>query len=166
MLKKLLKFSKFLLIGIIWTYLFVYISLMFTVAVWNFNYFSLTDWEIINSYWNQGGSIKTAKDYGLFLSLFLFIPLWLLGWKYLYHRNFIAILLLPITSYNNHMIKKYGADTSRIILKNMGSTAKKIDPEELIESKLKTIKSNMEQQERTSELLREKLKEKFNAKIK
>lgn len=64
------------------------------------------------------------------------------------------------------MIKKYGQDRSRIILKNLGTTAKKINPEEIIETKLKNIKTNMEQQEKTSDQLREKLKERFEQEIK
>lgn len=64
------------------------------------------------------------------------------------------------------MIKKYGQDSSRIILKNLGTTAKKINPEEIIETKLKNIKTNMEQQEKTSDQLREKLKERFEQEIK
>ena len=64
------------------------------------------------------------------------------------------------------MIKKYGQDRSRIILKNLGTTAKKINPEEIIETKLKNIKTDMEQQEKTSDQLREKLKERFEQEIK
>ena len=141
-------------------------SLFFTISIWNFNYFSPLDWSIINSYWNQGGSIKEGRDYGLFLTLFLLIPLWLLGWRYFYHRNFITILLAPLNWYNQKKIKKYGQDSSRIILKNLGTTAKKINPEEIIETKLKNIKTNMEQQEKTSDQLREKLKERFEQEIK
>ncbi len=164
MLKKILKFCKCLLVGIIWTYIFLYVSLFFTSAIWNFNYLSLVDWEIISAYWNQGGSIKEAKDYGLFLTLILLIPTWIFGWRYFYHRNFIAIILAPINWYNQKQIKKYGKDTSRIVIKNMGSTGKKINPEEMIEAKLKDFKSNMEHQEKNSDILREKLKEKFDKK--
>ncbi len=164
MLKKLLKFCKWLMVGIIWTYVFLYASLFFTSTIWNFNYLSLIDWEIISAYWNQGGSIKEATDYGLFLTLILLIPLWILGWRYFYHRDFISILLAPINWYNQKQIKKYGQNASRIVIKNMGSTGKKINPEEMIEAKLKDFKTNIEQQEKNSDILREKLKEKFDKK--
>ncbi len=164
MLKKILKFGKWLLVGVVWTYLFVYVSLFVTVGFWNFNYLSLSDWGIISSYWNQGGSIKEAKDYFLFITLILSILLWLAGWRYFYHRDLVAMLLAPLNWYNKRMLKKYGQNASRIVLKNMGTTGKKLNPEELIEEKLKDIKSGMEQQEKNSDILREKLKERFEQK--
>ena len=74
------------------------------------------------------------------------------------------MLLAPLNWYNKRMLKKYGQNASRIVLKNMGTTGKKLNPEELIEEKLKGIKSGMEQQEKNSDILREKLKEKFEQK--
>lgn len=46
------------------------------------------------------------------------------------------------------MIARYGSESSRIILKNLGSTTQKIDPKEIIESKLKRVKTDMEHHEK------------------
>lgn len=162
MFKKLLKFLKFSLVGIIWSYFFIYASVIFTIQLWNFNYLSLSDWSIISSYWQQGGIIRQPKDYGFFFTLLALIPLWLFGWRYFYKKSFIAVLLAPIVWYNNKMITKYGSNSSRIILKNLGSTSKKLDPKELIENKLKRVKHTMEEQEKTADTLREQLREKIN----
>lgn len=162
MFKKLLKFLKFSLVGIIWSYFFIYASVIFTIQLWNFNYLSLSDWSIISSYWQQGGIIRQPKDYGFFFTLLALIPLWLFGWRYFYKKSFIAVLLAPIVWYNNKMITKYGSNSSRIILKNLGSTSKKLAPKELIENKLKCVKHTMEEQEKTADVLREQLREKIN----
>ena len=164
MFKKVLKISKFILIGAVWTYIYLYASLFLMTSAWNFNYLSASDWNIISAYWEQGGSIKQFKDYCFFITLLLIIPVWIMGWKYLYHRNFVAILLAPILWYNNKKLAKYGQAASRIVLKNMGTTGKKIDPYEFIVNKLKTIKDDMEKKEKTSEVLRESLKERFEDK--
>ena len=163
MLKKILKISKFLIIGVIWTYIYLYASLYLTISVWNFNYLSNNDWNIISTYWDEGGSIKQFKDYCFFITLLLIIPIWLWVWKYFYQKNFLALLLAPIFWYNKRKIAKYGQSTSRIVLKNMGTTGKKIDPNEFIENKLKSIKGEMDKKEKSSDILRESLKEKIDA---
>ncbi len=162
MFKRILKFIKFVLVGSVWSYLYLYASLILTIKIWNFNYLSLKSWRIINSFWNQGGIIKQPGDYGLFAVLLLLIPLWLLGWRYFYKKNFIALLLAPIVWYNKRTIAKYGSNSSRIILKNLGTTAK-IDPKEFIEKQLKDAKSDIESREKTSDSLREMLKEKISS---
>ncbi len=155
MFKKILKFIKFILVGTAWSYLFIYASVLFTIKIWNFNYLSLKSWRIIGSFWNHG-------DYGLFAVLLLLIPLWLLGWRYFYKKNFTAFLLTPIIWYNKQTIAKYGSNSSRIILKNLGTT-QKIDPKEYIESQLKDAKATIENHEKASDSLREMLKEKISS---
>jgi len=162
MFKKILKFIKFILVGTAWSYLFIYASVLFTIKIWNFNYLSLKSLRIIGSFWNQGGIIKHPGDYWLFAVLLLLIPLWLLGWRYFYKKNFTAFLLTPIIWYNKRTIAKYGSNSSRIILKNLGTT-QKIDPKEYIESQLKDAKATIENHEKASDSLREMLKEKISS---
>ena len=147
---------KFIIVGIVWSYVFIYASVLLTIKLWNFNYLSVSDWGIIDTYWEQGGAICQPKDYVFFFTL-------LLGWRYLYKKSFTAFLMAPIVWYNKKMIARYGSESSRIILKNLGSTTQKIDPKEIIESKLKRVKTNMEHHEKTSDFLREQLKEKINS---
>lgn len=69
--------------------------------------------------------------------LLALIPLWFWGWRFFYRLSFVKILLFPITWYNNRMIRKYGENTPRIILKNMGAAKSKPNMEEIIEQRLK-----------------------------
>lgn len=163
MFKKFLKFLKFSIVGILWSYLFIYASVVFMIKMWNFNYLSLHDWSIIDSFWKQGGIIRQPKDYGFFFTLLALIPIWVLGWRFFYKKSFLSMLLAPIVWYNNKMISKYGRNSSRIVLKNLGTTSKKIDPKELIESKLSHAKNNMAEHEKTADSLREQLKEKISS---
>ena len=56
MFKKILKFMKFIIVGIVWSYVFIYASVLLTIKLWNFNYLSVSDWGIIDTYWEQGGA--------------------------------------------------------------------------------------------------------------
>lgn len=100
MFKKILKFMKFIIVGIVWSYVFIYASVLLTIKLWNFNYLSVSDWGIIDTYWEQGGAIRQPKDYGFFFTLLALIPVWLLGWRYLYKKSFTAFLMAPIVWYN------------------------------------------------------------------
>ena len=71
-------------------------------------------------------------------------------------------MLTPIIWYNKRTIAKYGSNSSRIILKNLGTT-QKIDPKEYIESQLKDAKATIENHEKASDSLREMLKEKISS---
>lgn len=162
MFKKILKFLKFIFVGAVWSYFLLSVSLFATIKIWNFNYLSYRSWKIINIFWNEGGSISQPKDYGLFFTLIMLIPLWLLGWRYLYKKNITAFLISPIVWYNKRSLAKYDKDIPRIVLKNMGNT-QKVDPKEVIENKLKHIKTDIDNREKTSDHLREQLKEKISS---
>lgn len=77
---------KFIIVGIVWSYVFIYASVLLTIKLWNFNYLSVSDWGIIDTYWEQGGAIRQPKDYVFFFTLLALIPVWLLGWRYLYKK--------------------------------------------------------------------------------
>lgn len=161
MLKKLLKFTKITIVGLVWTYIYVYLTALLTISLWNFNYLSLGDWRLIGSFWEKGGSIKKINDYMLFLTLFLLIPVWLWGWRYFYRKSLLRLLLAPIIWYNNRVISRYGAGSSRIILKNMG-TSKKITPDEFIEQRLEPAKKMLKEKKPAAQEIRDRLKEKIN----
>ena len=134
MIKKLF---KALVVGIIWSYLYIFVTELLLYYLWNFDYLSPQDWQTINTFWEHGGVIKTGKDYLFLLSLLLVVPLWLLGWKYLYRQNYVEILLWPINAYNRHIIKHYGSESKRILLKNIGTLVK---VEEEIKQKTEALK--------------------------
>jgi hypothetical protein len=135
MIKKLLKISRFLIIGIIWSYIYAFLTSYITIYFWKFNILSINSWKIISAYWNNGGIIKTSNDYIFLFTLLIIFVIWLIGLIILRKKSLLGILLAPVFLYNDHIIKKYGEDSKRIILKNMG-ISKKTDIKELVEKEL------------------------------
>lgn len=134
MLKFITKSLKTIIIGILWSYIYLYVINAILIYIWNFSTFSANSWKMLNIFWESGGIIKTGKDYLLITTLLLLIPLWLYGWKKMLKINFLHFFLAPINAYNNYKIRKYGDSGSRIILHNMGTTVK---TEESIEQMVK-----------------------------
>lgn len=162
MLKKLAKFIKFCLVGTIWTYTYVYCTGLLIYLIWNFNYLSVGDWQTISSFWEGGGRIKSGKDYLFVTCLLLIIPVWILGWKYFYKKDFVQLLLTPVIWYNKRKIKKYSETSSRLVLKNMGGSKKAQKLDEQIEDRMKLFDKNRSP-ENTSSQIRESIQEKMNS---
>lgn len=160
MIKKLFKILKAAIIGIIWTFVFVYTAQATMISVWNFDILNMRDWQVINTFWESGGKIKTGKDYVFVGMLLALIPLWFWGWRFFCRLSFIKILLFPITWYNNRMIRKYGENTPRIILKNMGVNKNKPNMEEIIEQRLK---ASAKPREKETGKIRRSIQEKISA---
>ncbi len=160
MIKKIFKFLKALVVGAIWTVIFAYLAETTMIYFWSFDILNMRDWQIINTFWESGGSIKTGKDYLFVAMLLLLIPLWICGWRFFYHLDFIKLLLFPFTWYNNRMIKKYGDNTPRIILKNMGASKNKPNMEEIIE---KRLKESVKPHEKETGKIRRSLQEKITS---
>lgn len=137
MFKSVFRFIRFAVIGIIWTYVFVVCANFIMFSLWNFNILSARSWQTISAFWQSGGVIKTGKDY-IFLSMIVALPvLWIWGWRYFCRISYVDILLCPINSYNRYIIKKYGHNSSRIVLKNMKSSQKMIED---IKNELESIR--------------------------
>ena len=97
------------------------------LKLWSFNLFSARSWQIINRFWEAGGVIKTVEDYTFLIMLTSLPIVWLLGWKFFLKQNYLNILLAPINAYNNHIIKKYGHESKRIVLRNVKSSQQMIE---------------------------------------
>lgn len=158
MLKKLKKITKFSLVGMIWSYVYIYCTGILMFLLWNFDYLSTNDWQTIGNFWEGGGSIKTGKDYIFMTMLLLIIPFWILGWRYFYKINFVQLLLSPIIWYNKRQIKKYGP-TTNIVLKNMGTNKKGPQLQEMIADRVKLANK---QKEPASLKIRESVQEKIS----
>jgi len=135
MLKKLLKLLKFMIKGIIWSYLYASFASLITVYFWSFNLFSAQNREIIKHYWNSGRTIGDTNDFIFLTALLVLFIFWIIGLFWFVRRNHLKWLLFPVTLYNRYISNKYGKDSPRIILKNLG-IIKKLDVEELVEERL------------------------------
>ena len=114
-MKKILNFIRTILIGTIWSYVYFIIVNSLLIIFWNFSIISSSSWTLLNSYWENGGTIKAGKDYLLLTILLLYIPLWIWGWRRLIKVNFLNLLLAPVRWYNDYVIRKYGASSGRIL---------------------------------------------------
>ena len=137
MLKTFLRFIRSVIIGFLWSYAFIIFSNFIMFKLWNFNILSARSWYTISAFWQSGGVIKTGKDY-IFLSMLFLLPVfWILGWRYFCKVSYADILLYPINKYNSYIIKKYGHNSKRIVLKNMKSSQKMIED---IKNELESIR--------------------------
>ena len=128
MVKKFFRLLKLLVVTAFWTWIYMLFADWLMIKVWNFNFLSTKDWQTINAFWNGGGVIKEGKDYLFLGTLLLIVPLWYWILRVLCRISYLRLLLTPLTCYNNYIIRKYGADSRRIILKNLG-TGRKIKEE-------------------------------------
>ncbi len=136
-MKKLLKIFRTLLIGLIWTYLFMVLANFIMYRLWSFNFLSARSWQTISRFWEAGGIIKTTKDYIFLLMLFSLPFIWIWGWRRLSAIDYFSILIYPLNTYNRHIINKYGHDSSRVVLRNLKSSQKMIEE---IKGRLEAIK--------------------------
>ena len=142
MLKKIFRLIRNLFIGLIWIFLYVTIINSELITLWNFNLLSVHSWNTIGYFWDAGGVIKSTKDFLFLFNLALVPILWFWGWRILARQDYISLLLLPYTIYNNYMIKKCG-NPSAVSLKNLGVSGNEI---EKIKEEIESIKPEKAQE--------------------
>lgn len=153
MIFRILKFS---LVGLIWSYFYIYYSNILFLYIWKFDFLNLGSWLKISDYWNHGGAIKESKDFIFLFMLLALIPVWIIGWRKLYQVNYAKLLLLPYTLYNQHIINKYKDKPQHFVLKTGGTSLK---AEEEIKLKQAAVKPNTEQE---ADKIRLAIQEKIN----
>lgn len=160
MLKKFGRLLRGLIIGAVWTYLFLIIANIILVLVWHFNMFSVKSWQHIVYFWNHGGTIKHFQDY-LFLLVLCFLPfIWLFFWIKLLQVDYLDILFTPVHIYNKFIIRRYGSDSKRIILRNIKPSRKIKD---VLQEELSRIKPDQEKEvDNIRQVVREKISSRSN----
>ena len=162
-LKKISKFIKWILIGAIWSYVYLLSTLLLFKKAWGFNYLSRSSWNIISDFWSAGGRIKTGKDYLFIICLILLVPLWLWGWKKLNKINMLSLFLAPVLWYQNKKANAYMDGMSRIKIRNIGlSNGNNI--KENFEKKLQQQQEEIKKSSKTSKNIRNNLKTKLTNK--
>lgn len=150
-MKKLYKFIRLVVTGTLWSCLFVYAANAFFIFVWNFDLLNAGDWQIVSRFWNSGGKIKTGRDYLFLFSFLLTFCLWIWGWKKAYKINYVALLLAPLEYLSRLGLGSYG-DGPRIVIKNIGTAAEKIDQKEIVKQKLKEVEKEIDAEKETSKI--------------
>ncbi len=158
--KKLLAFNKWIIVGAIWSYIYLYGTLLLFKSVWGFNYLSRSNWKVITGFWEQGGKIQTGSDYLFIICLILLIPLWIWGWRKLYKANFFMLLITPILWYQKHKADKYIKGMSRIKIHNIGISIGE-DIKQDFETKLKQKQEKIENNPKAVSNIRANLTDKL-----
>ncbi|MFI3242081.1 MAG: hypothetical protein R3Y43_05895 [Alphaproteobacteria bacterium] len=152
MKKFIKKFIKLIFIFCVIAYPFTFISQKFFMGIFNFNYLSPFDWDTIPKFVQSGGVIKGTKDYWLLITLAFNPILFLIIWRYFYKKGFLKLFLYFINRYNARMIKKYGENTKRIVLKNLGRAS-------CPKLKIDEMKPDLNASKQTSQNIREAVRE-------
>ena len=100
-MKKLLHFLRNLIVLIGWTYVFIYLADILFIMIWNFDFTSSSSWQIVSSYWNSGGTIKTTSDILLFAALGLLPIFWLIGLLRVLKIKYLQWFLCPVRLFYN-----------------------------------------------------------------
>ena len=162
-LKKLLALTKWLIVGIAWSYIYLLITWFIFKYFWGFNYLSRSNWRVIARYWDEGGRIKNGSDYAFVFCLIILIPLWIWGWKKLNKTNFVTILLQPFLWIQKRNAEKYMKNMSRIKIHNIGiSVGEEIKQD--FENKIKKQQTEIENDPKASNNIRNNLKNKLSHK--
>lgn len=124
-MKKIFYFIRGIVIFTVWSIVFSLFSNFLINLIWRFDFMSAHSWNILSSFWNQGGVIKTASDILLISSLFLLPFLWLIGYILVLKLDYIKIFLAPI----NWVSSIFNSNTKpeRIIIKNLKSNSQFIE---------------------------------------
>lgn len=157
MFKKLLSLTKFIIIGVLWTIVFLWGSRFLLVYIWHFDILSKKQWVVIAGYWNNNGVIMQLSDYMFFLTLLLLLVVWVIGWRWFSKISYSKLLLGPLNYVLNYRLKKYETDEERVVIKNM-NVGEKLSVEDLIQERIKSEK-HLESKE--SEQLRRNISEKI-----
>lgn len=100
-MKKLLHFLRNLIVLIGWTYVFIYLADALFIMIWNFDFTSSSSWQVVSSYWNRGGTIKTTSDILLFVALGLLPIFWLIGLLRAIKIKYMQWFLWPVKLFYN-----------------------------------------------------------------
>lgn len=146
------KFIKFCFVGIIWSAILFSVFDFILQIIWNFSLFNLSDWKLLNTFWNTGGAIRSFADYVFALALLAILPIWVLGWKKALKIKIIPLLMKPLDWFAAKQIEKYEKNSSRIVLKNMGTSVKKESDEDEIKAELKKIEKDLDNAKLTAQI--------------
>ncbi len=159
MLKKIFKIFKFIIIGGIWTPVFLCFSRLLMVKIWQFDIFYKKQWEVMKGFWNGNGVIIGISDYMLFVTLFFLMLFWFFILLFLCRLNYFKLLLKPIEYISNREIKRYEQTNNQIVLKNM-SVAEKITIEDVIKERIQQEKKQ-DKKVKEADYLRQNISEKI-----
>lgn len=149
-MKNIKKIIKILIVGSIWTYIFVALVDPLFQHWWRFSLLRGDDWQTIAYYWNHGGKFKTANDFALLGAIAALPIVWVVGLIWAYKIKYTELLLKPLEWMFD---RKYLADSGkRIVIKNIGLQEEKESEADIIKKELKNIEKEIDNSKETAKI--------------
>ena len=108
-MKPLLIILKTLIIGCLWSIIFIDGIRVLLLINWHFDIFLREHWRLLAEKWNSGASISRS-ELAFFLVLVSSIPLWVAGWVGLclvkWNKLFRPLFMWPTYLYKKLSLKK------------------------------------------------------------
>lgn len=91
---------RFIIVGTIWSIVFATLFRSLVYGIWGFDPAFMKHWLFVWQMWRDGWVIDTPGEWFFFLSIFLFLPFWLLGWlllgRYPWGEKFYKLIKYPL----------------------------------------------------------------------
>ncbi len=155
MIKKIFRLLRGLIILVGWTYVFIYLTNLLFVVIWNFDFMSSSSWRVMEQYWENGGIIKSASDVLLFVGLFALPILWLIGLRRALKAKYLQLIFSPFKFIYN-LFNRSSGNTDRISIRYTKSNEQKVEE---IRGQLESLKPKKAQ---SSQGIRSSIKEKIS----
>lgn len=100
---------RIIFVGIFWSIFFLEGIRVIMLTNWHFDIFMTRHWRILYNLWENGWTIRHAKEWAFILIILTFIPLWLTGWAALsliaWDQILTKIFLFPIKLFRKFFFK-------------------------------------------------------------
>ncbi len=155
MMRKLFRLLRGLAILVGWTFVFIYLTDLLFIVIWNFDFMSSSSWRVMGQYWDNGGIIKSASDVLLFVGLFALPVLWFIGLRYAFKAKYLQLMLSPVKFIYN-LFNRSSGSTDSISIRYTKSNEQKVEE---IREQLESLKPKKAQ---SSQGIRSDIKRKIS----
>lgn len=100
---------RIIFVGIFWSIFFLEGIRVIMLTNWHFDIFMGRHWRILYNLWENGWTIRHAKEWAFILIILTFVPLWLTGWAALsliaWDQLLAKLALFPIKLFRKFFFK-------------------------------------------------------------
>lgn len=122
-------------------------------------------WKLLAKFWNEGGVIKTAKDYAFALSIIISPIIWVYLFIKLVKFDYTKLISVPLNFLDNMTLKGYSNNIKRVVIKNL-SSKDNLSFDDLVAKKIKEEEKKAKEKEKSLEAdnIRENIQKKISKK--
>jgi len=100
---------RIIFVGIFWSIFFLEGIRVIMLTNWHFDIFMGRHWRILYNLWENGWTIRHAKEWAFILIILTFVPLWLTGWAALsliaWDQLLAKLALFPVKLFRKFFFK-------------------------------------------------------------